>query len=55
MAFAKEEHQKQKKVSEKKASKTLDTKPEWFDKKLEKNEVNEEEAKKLKEMMEKYR
>ena len=55
MAFAKEEHQKQKKVNEKKASKTVDTKPEWFDKKLEKNEVNEEEAKKLKEMMEKYR
>ena len=56
MAFAKEEHKKMTKIAEKKTIKEKEEKkPEWFDKKLEKNEVNEEEAKKLNEMMEKYR
>ena len=54
MAFAKEEHKKMKKIADKKASKEV-KKPEWFDQKLEKNEVSKEEEAKLKEMMEKYR
>ena len=54
MEFAKEEHKKMKKIAEKKTSKEV-KKPEWFDQKLEKNEVSKEEEAKLKEMMEKYR
>ena len=53
MAFAEEEHRKSKKVSEKKI--TEKKKPEWFDQKIEKKDISDEEAKKMQEMMEKYR
>lgn len=56
MAFAEEEHKKSKKIVEKKNNDSNKAKkPEWFDKKIEKNEASEEEQQKLKEMMEKYR
>ena len=53
MAFAEEEHRKSKKVSKKKT--TEKKKPEWFDQKIEKKDISDEEAKKMQEMMEKYR
>lgn len=56
MAFAEAEHKKTLKYKEKfEEKKTTTKKPEWFDEKIEKKEVSEDEAKKLKEMMEKYR
>lgn len=53
MAFAEEEHKKSKKVSTKKIEEKK--KPEWFDQKIEKKDISDEEAKKMQEMMEKYR
>ena len=53
MAFAEEEHKKSKKVSTKKIEEKK--KPEWFDQKIEKKDISDEEAKKMQEMLEKYR
>ena len=56
MAFAEAEHKRlTKKTTEKEEKKKDSKKPEWFDQKIEKNEVSEDEAKKMKEMLEKYR
>lgn len=54
MAFAEEEHKKSKKISEKK-SVSVKKQPDWFDEKIEKKTISDEEAKKMQEMMEKYR
>ena len=55
MAFAEEEHRKSKKISERKASTTTKKQPDWFDEKIEKKDISEDDAKKMQEMMEKYR
>lgn len=54
MAFAEEEHKKSKKIAEKKSVITK-KQPEWFDEKIEKKTISDEEAKKMQEMMEKYK
>lgn len=54
MAFAEEEHKKSKKIAEKKNT-SVKKQPEWFDEKIEKNIISDEEAKKMQEMMEKYK
>ncbi len=54
MAFAEEEHNKSKKIAEKKST-TAKKQPEWFDEKIEKKTISDEEAKKMQEMMEKYK
>lgn len=53
MAFAEEEHRKSKAVPKKKIEEKK--KPEWFDQKIEKKDISDEDAKKMQEMMEKYR
>ena len=56
MAFAEAEHKRlTKRESIKEEKKKSEKKPEWFDEKIEKKTVSEEEEKKMKEMLEKYR